>query len=175
MADGKSSGGGESQELQDAPAPVRSCLRGEGPARDRGAGGVLRPSTRLPWGWCAKPRKDLDPGPGVDHAEGPTRSPPSSRSPGMGRGELTGDRGCQGPGPGPKDPRGGIGEWSGLRAGRGRGGRGLTGNCGRRFGRAALRRRKRPGRAQAPRREGHVGGAIPESGHTGAPVSVGSD
>lgn len=87
---------------------------------------------------------------------------------------MTGDREHRDPGPGPKDPRGGGRETDAAGAGRGRGGRGLTRTCGRRFGRAALRRRKR-GRAQAQRRGGRVGRAreaIPESGRRGARVSA---
>lgn len=87
---------------------------------------------------------------------------------------MTGDREHRDPGPGPKDPRGRVGKRTRPGPGRGRGGRGLTRTCGRRFGRAALRRRKR-GRAQAQRRDGRVGRAreaIPKSGRRGARVSV---
>lgn len=85
---------------------------------------------------------------------------------------ASGDRGRQDPDPGPKDPRRGVGERTRHGVGRGGGGRGLTGTCGSRFGRAALRRRKRAG---VRRRRGGTGGArsvIPDSGRTGARVSV---
>lgn len=168
--------------LSEKPPPGEAGGGTENPATPPPGGTGLRPQVwvpRRPGG----PRGGRDPAGAAAAGRGETGDgsaglTPSTRRAAGGRGAQPpasfwggaggGGRGRRDPGPGPIGPRGGV--WSPRGpAGGGAGGRGLTGNCGPRLGRAALRRRKRP---RVRRRGGRAGGGGAGRGSPNPPLGA---